>query len=426
MRVAGLFAGIGGIELGLHRAVRRGAKSAFETTLLCEFDDAAKAVLRARFPGCPIAGDVRELKGLPKGVELVTAGFPCQDLSQAGLTRGIIGDRSGLVGEVFRLLRDCDVPHLLIENVPFMLQLQSGAAMTVITDSLTRLGYRWAYRVLDAMAFGLPQRRQRVFLFASRELDPCRILFGSEHGDASPRVATGCARGFFWTEGERGLGWAVDAVPTMKGGSTIGVPSPPAIWMPDGSIVTPDVRDAERLQGFPADWTKPCESVVRSSFRWKQIGNAVAVPVASWVGRQLAKPSSMVCTVLERIAPGRRWPQAAALVEGEAVEVRASTWPIAAERPPLADFLEHPTRPLSARATLGFLQRLHKGSLRLEPGFVDAIETHLVRMGGTPPSRPERVRQDRRAVPVVERRESPQRHGARRRSSQGAVTLFDA
>ena len=51
-------------------------------------------------------------------------------------------------------------------------------------------------------------------------------------------------------------GWAVDAVPTLKGGSTVGIPSPPAIWYPDDDYIgTPDIRDAERLQGFDAGWT---------------------------------------------------------------------------------------------------------------------------------------------------------------------------
>jgi C-5 cytosine-specific DNA methylase len=99
---AGLFAGIGGVELGLSR-------SDHETLLLCEFDSAAKAVLEDRFSGAQLAHDVRDLRSLPKATELLTAGFPCQDLSQAGKTAGIGGARSGLVGEGFssRTYRSC-------------------------------------------------------------------------------------------------------------------------------------------------------------------------------------------------------------------------------------------------------------------------------------------------------------------------------
>src|SRR5262245_9745417 len=97
LKTVGLFAGIGGIEVGLERA-------GHQTLLLCENDPSAQKVLQTRFPGIQIESDVRELKSLPLGTTLLAGGFPCQDLSQAGTTAGIDGTRSGLVGEVFRLL----------------------------------------------------------------------------------------------------------------------------------------------------------------------------------------------------------------------------------------------------------------------------------------------------------------------------------
>ena len=60
-------------------------------------------------------------------------------------------------------------------------------------------------------------------------------------------LAANLAHGFYWTEGIKGLGWAANAVPTLKGGSTVGVPSPPAVWLPSGEIVTIGLRDAELL-----------------------------------------------------------------------------------------------------------------------------------------------------------------------------------
>ena len=152
--MVGLFAGIGGLELGL-------SEHGWNTELLCEIDPGAQAVLRSRFADVPLHGDVTKLRALPSDIELVAAGFPCQDLSQAGKTAGITGARSGLVDEVFRLVKRKKGPRwLLIENVPFMLQLGKGAAMRHITDALEDLGYTWAYRVVDARAFGLPQRRR--------------------------------------------------------------------------------------------------------------------------------------------------------------------------------------------------------------------------------------------------------------------------
>src|SRR5437773_6537837 len=87
LKVAGLFSGIGGLELGLERA-------GHVTSLLCENDPAAKLVLKHRFRGVALHDDVCKLRYLPDGIDLVTAGFPCQDLSQVGTTEGLKGSKS--------------------------------------------------------------------------------------------------------------------------------------------------------------------------------------------------------------------------------------------------------------------------------------------------------------------------------------------
>lgn len=372
-RVAGLFAGIGGIELGLSNA-------GHEARVLCENDPSATAVLEARFPETPLVEDVRELEKLPRGTDLLAAGFPCQDLSQAGATRGIKGVRSGLVAEVFRLLETHDVPWVLLENVPFMLRLGRGAAMSFIIKRMEQLGYRWAYRVIDARSFGLPQRRERVYLLASRESDPAPLLF---KGDSPPLNGVdyrGRACGFYWTEGVRGLGWAVGAVPTLKGGSTVGIPSPPAIWLPDGRIVTPDIRDAERLQGFRTNWTRPAVEVGRAGFRWKLVGNAVSVPVAKWIGDRLARfDPDEYWDDHDGIVRGA-WPNAAYSSDGCALRVDVSTWPVKRKQRDILDFLRHEPKELSLRATTGFEKRLSSSTLRAPDEFRAALKQHIKRM----------------------------------------------
>lgn len=372
-RTAALFAGIGGVELGL-------ADSGHEANLFCEFDGGAGAVLRHNFPDVPFHNDVRTLRKLPDDTTLLTAGFPCQDLSQAGGTRGIQGERSGLVGEVFRLLRNHEIPNVLLENVPFMLQLDRGQAMRIIAAEFEKLGYRWAYRVVDSRAFGLPQRRQRVFFFASRESDPSQLLFQDDAGPEPDRSAEGRACGFYWTEGVRGLGWAIDAVPTLKGGSTIGIPSPPAIWFPDGRIAKPDLRDAERLQGFPDGWTEPAESIAKASLRWKLVGNAVSVNTAKWVGEAISRQPIPLSVLPLPFEETKSWPLAAfgSADEGR-FEVLVSMWPRWTERPPLEDFLRYEPEPLSHRAVSGFLERLQRGNLRYPPEFLAALLAHRKR-----------------------------------------------
>lgn len=372
--VAGLFAGIGGMELGIGR-------SGHEAALLCEIDPGASAVLERRFPGVRHEADIRSLRVLPADVTLLTAGFPCQDLSQAGRTAGISGARSGLVAEVFRLLERRRVPWVLLENVSFMLQLDRGRAMELVVRELERLGYAWAYRVVDTRSFGLPQRRQRVFLLASRVGDPREVLFADEAGLPPPLTREdGYACGFYWTEGIRGLGWAVNAVPTLKGGSTVGVPSPPAIWMPSGAVVTPSVRDAERLQGFEMDWTKPAEKVARPSLRWKLVGNAVSVPVAAWLGRRLREPGSPTVQSGRALTAKSLWPRAAWNVGEGRFVAEISAWPLNLPIPLLHEFVRE-LQPLSYRAAAGFLARTRKSTLHFHPAFLPAVAEHLRSFG---------------------------------------------
>lgn len=371
MQVAGLFAGIGGIELGL-------AQSGHRARLLCEIDLGAMHILKTRFPDVALHDDVRSLRSLPTGTELLTAGFPCQDLSQAGKTVGIEGARSGLVGEVFRLLEGNAVPWVLIENVPFMLQLSKGRALDVIISALEHLGYKWAYRVVDARAFGVPQRRERVYILASRAANPCDVLLSDCVTAPQPEQwGRGRSFGFYWTEGIRGLGAAVDAVPTLKGGSTIGIPSPPAIILPSRQVITPDIRDAERLQGFPEDWTKPVEDVQRRSTRWKYVGNAVAVHVAAWIGERLRRPKYYFDGTDRTLLPGTAWPRAAYNIGHGRRIADVTAWPRAEAFTPIHEFLRHERPLLSEKATAGFLSRTEISSLRFPDGFIPALQQHL-------------------------------------------------
>jgi len=82
LKVSALFAGIGGVELGLSR-------HGHETQLLCEWDSAAQSVLKNQFPSIPLVGDVRELKSLPEGTELLTAGFPVRICLKRGRRSGL-------------------------------------------------------------------------------------------------------------------------------------------------------------------------------------------------------------------------------------------------------------------------------------------------------------------------------------------------
>jgi len=383
MKVVGLFAGIGGIELGFHRALG----GAVETQLLCEWWTPAQQVLAAHFPGVELHPDVRELRDLPTGCDVLAAGFPCTDLSQAGRTAGITGDQSSLVSHVFEALRLAEkrshrLPWLLIENVPNMLALDRGLAMRYLVDEMETLGYRWAYRVVDSRFTGVPQRRRRVLLVASKSEDPRDVLFADDAGPRPDADLADDAFGFYWTEGRGGLGWAEDAVPTLKGGSTIGIPSPPAVWVPDSEpgrkLITPLVEDAEELQGFPRGWTSTFDGrALKNGPRWKLVGNAVTVGVASWVAGRLADPG--VCSSPSREWRGpAAWPTAAWGESGTVNAVEVSEYPRRDPYRHLLDVVDRNVAPaLSHRGVSGFWRRLQQGNLGRTPGFRDDVAEHI-------------------------------------------------
>lgn len=370
LSVAGVFSGIGGFELGMGQA---GAHA----ELLCESWAPAKAVLAHRLPGVPIMQDIRSMVGLPS-VDVLTAGFPCTDLSSAGGKVGIGGSASGLVGEVFRLLSTRRVPWVVLENVQNMLFLGKGAAMQYVTSECERLGYRWAYRLVDSQFTGVPQRRRRVVLVASTVGDPTEVLFADDAGAHDGACLDPDVFGFYWTEGNRSLGWARDAVPPLKGTSS------PAIWVPHADIghrlVTPAMDEAERLQGFKAGWVDPV-SVQRITDRWKLVGNAITVGVARWVGARLHSPGPPVVDS-RRINTTAPWPKSAYGHGGKRWEVDASMWPTQGPYQHLRDIVAlRNAAPLSQRAAAGFYRRVARSGLRTAPGFLDDVYRHAIHQG---------------------------------------------
>ncbi len=381
-QVVGLFAGIGGIEAGLARA-------GFFMRGLCELDDAATLVLQERFPALNggLWRDVRDLDKLPE-TDLLSAGFPCQDLSQAGRKAGISGSQSSLVEHVFRLVDQARIPTVLLENVSYMLRLDRGSAMKYLVEEFERRGYSWAYRVVDARAFGIPQRRQRVVVVATLDGDPSAVLHADDaqsvdYDDSVDSVDANAAYGFYWTEGLRGLGWTKNAVPTIKGGSRLGIPSPPAVWVPlTDEVGTPTIEDLETLQGFPRGWTKAAEggAAPRKGARWHLVGNAVCVPMSEWVGRRLREPG--VVNAAKRALRNGVWPVAAmGFPSGERYAVQVTMRPFDNEFS-ILNVLCDPLKPLSLRATRGFLRRADQSALRFADGFLDSLRRHLERAQG--------------------------------------------
>ena len=179
-----LFAGVGGFDLAFNRA---GVK----VTAAVEIDKKCRDVLALHFPETKLFDDVKEVTGeqiratgfIPER-GIIAGGFPCQDLSIAGLRRGLDGSRSGLFHEIIRLTDELKPQFLILENVGGLLSSQRGKDMGIVITALVERGYGVCWRVLDSQNFGVPQRRRRVFIVASLgdHRRPAEILFERESG----------------------------------------------------------------------------------------------------------------------------------------------------------------------------------------------------------------------------------------------------
>ena len=266
--VGSLFSGIGGIELGLERS------GGFKTIWFVENEPYCQAVLRKHWPKVPIYGDIKEInfRKLPH-VDMLTGGFPCQDISIAGKGEGISGKRSGLWTEYARAIRKIRPRYALIENVPALL---SRGIDTVLRD-LAEAGYDAEWFTLCASDFGALHRRERIFIVAYPD------SFGHERGDKKehrksqdgpeiqgrniPHIITN-----LWNE--RIQGFKQKSLSGKQGFS----------WCEDVGRI----EDLQNRQDIPEPlFCGSRDGVSNFVDRLKCIGNAVVPQVAEFIGEQI-------------------------------------------------------------------------------------------------------------------------------------------
>ena len=163
LKVLDLFSGIGGFSLGLERT------GGFETVAFCEIEEYPRKVLNKHWPGVPIYEDVRELTAerlRSDGIipDVITGGYPCQDISVAGKQKGINAERSGLWSECARLLGELRPDYAIFENVTALLSGDNGKWFQRVLWDISQVGYDAEWHCIPASELGAHHHRDRVWI----------------------------------------------------------------------------------------------------------------------------------------------------------------------------------------------------------------------------------------------------------------------
>lgn len=329
MKYFDAFTGIGGFTLALHNAIQNNQPETkqlqakqnlrgdngdeLQRTTTCvgfsEIDKHAAAIYQHHYPNHKNYGDITKLDAaiLPD-FDLFMGGFPCQSFSIAGKRRGFSDTRGTLFFEVARILRDKKPKYFLLENVKGLLSHDGGRTFSTIIEVLQEIGYGVSWKVLNTKDFGIPQNRERVFIFGVRGECPREILpVGESDTDANQtrcneKCFTAIDANYF-----KGVGVRGSKCRACVDESRSHILSRPHGFNSGGKKEMPCVRacnnfsanepvihnskirrltptECERLQGFPDGWTskgKYGEEIkdVSDTQRYKTLGNAVTVKV---------------------------------------------------------------------------------------------------------------------------------------------------
>jgi DNA (cytosine-5)-methyltransferase 1 len=261
------FSGIGGLE------------GADAPVLVSEIDPDCQKILEMKYPTATIHSDIEKLK--PPKVDLVAGGWPCQDISVAGLQKGLTGAKSRLLYDLLRVSVEAQAETLLAENVTNLLRMADGDEFQETIKGMHDHGFPYvSWRVLNARQFGLPQHRTRVLIIASKREDVALSIFRHlpqlSPEQIDPKKKSDAA-GFYWTAGIHSINYSEGYTPTVKIGSSLKIASPPAVHFED-VVRQLSAKEALALQGFEEDL-----SIVSQQAQYRMAGNAVPKPMGRWL-----------------------------------------------------------------------------------------------------------------------------------------------
>jgi DNA (cytosine-5)-methyltransferase 1 len=295
-----LFAGVGGFRIAFES---QKAQCVFSS----EWDKFSQITYEANFGEKP-EGDITliDSKKIPSH-DILTAGFPCQPFSNAGLKKGFEDTRGTLFYDVARIINDKKPSMVLLENVKGFVNHNKGRTLRVVLETLDELGYNTTYKVLNAKDFGVPQNRERIFIVGVNRKKLGKIGFEFPNPlnkrtllgqilEKNPDIKYTISNKLWQGHKRRlkehrlkgnGFGYG------MFNEESTHTNTISARYYKDGSeilinqgrrnprMLTP--REAARLQGFPEKFTIP----VSDTQAYRQFGNSVAVPVVIEIAKKM-------------------------------------------------------------------------------------------------------------------------------------------
>lgn len=169
IRFIDLFAGVGGIRLGVEQALREHGIE-YECVLSSEIDEKACETYELNFGEHP-EGDIRKIENI-EDFDFLLAGFPCQPFSYAGKREGFGDTRGTLFFEVERILKLKQPKAFLLENVRGLYTHDKGRTFRTIMTKLHKLGYKTYDLLLNSSSFGVPQNRVRLYILGIKDVEP--------------------------------------------------------------------------------------------------------------------------------------------------------------------------------------------------------------------------------------------------------------
>lgn len=297
MKYIDLFAGIGGIRIPFDEL-------GYQCVFSSEWDKAACAAYEANYGECP-QGDITQIEAsaIPPH-DLLLAGFPCQAFSIMGKMAGFADTRGTLFFEIERILHYHKPNVVLLENVKQLTTHDHGNTLRVILQRLEQAGYHVKWKVLNALDFGVPQKRERIIIVGFRQVEhyymfdfdfekqPYNLseiiepdtqvdpsLFASQYIKDKRTMAVRGKNVFFpsvWHENKSGNVSVLDHACALRTGASYN-------YLLINGVRRPTSRELLRLQGFPDSY----KIVVPHQEVRRQTGNSVAVPMIRAVAQRI-------------------------------------------------------------------------------------------------------------------------------------------